>query len=138
MRHASGAGVGFGHMRDLGRSAGVEQMQKRKRGFAGLVHSKKTVPEGASGDRRDAQAGRVRLPMQFIQTIDGELRQFIGIHLDAAVRRRFGLIRELGAVSFDLARFGIKKQRAYRGAADIHADHKRIVHVFKVAYRAQW
>ena len=131
MRHAPGAGVGFGHVRNFGRGAGVEQMQKGKRGLAGFINSEKAVPERASGDCGDMQADGMHLPMQFIQAIDGVLRQLVGIHLDAAVGRRLGLIGELGAVPLDLARFRVKKQRAHRGAADVQADDKGIVHVLE-------
>ena len=128
MRHASGAGVGFGHARNFGRGAGVEQVQKGEGGFAGFVHSEKTVPERASCNCGDAQPCGVHLAMQFIQAVDGVLREFVGIHLNAAVGRRLGLIGELGAVALDLARFRVKKQGAHRGAANVQADDEGIVH----------
>ena len=131
MRHASGTCVGFGHMRNFRRRAGVQQMQKGKRGLAGLINSEKTVPERASGDCRDTQAGGVHLPVQFVQAVDGVLREFVGIHFDAAVGRRLGLISELGVVALDLARFSIEEQGTHRGTADVQADDKGIVHVLE-------
>jgi hypothetical protein len=57
--------------------------------------------------------------MQFVKTIDGEFGELFGIDLDAAVGRPIRLIRQTGAVAFDLAGFGVEQQGADGRAADV-------------------
>ena len=84
MRDAAGAGVGVGDSGDFRSAAGVEQMEDGKRGLAVGAGSQKTVPEGAAGYRGDFQAVGVDLAMQFVEAIDDETGQILGVDFGAA------------------------------------------------------
>ena len=126
MRNATGSFMRIGHPRDLIAAARVEKMQDRERGLARVVHAAKTVPEGAAGDSGDAESGLMNLAVEFVQTVDGQLRERVGIDLRAAVGSGVDAVGELRAVALHLARAGVEQQSADRRAAYVDTDDKGI------------
>ena len=124
--HAPRSFMSIGYSRDLIAAAGVEKMQDRERRPAGGIHAAKTVPESAARHSGDVESGFLNLAMEFVQTVDGEFGQRVGIDFRAAIGSGVDAVRELCAVALHLARAGVEQQSAHRRAAYVDADDKGI------------
>ncbi len=101
-------------------------MQDRKRGPAGVVHTAEAMPERAAGHASDAESGGFDLTMELVQTVDGELRQRLGIDFRAAVRSGADAVGNLGAVALQLARTGVEQECANRRTAYVDTHNEKI------------